>query len=71
MQMFEKIMMGMLLLVFAYVVLANGQESSNVISSLGSTAGGLFGTLQGRSVQFGSGSIGGTGVSVSGGTTGF
>lgn len=65
MQMFEKIFMGMLLLIFAYVVLANGQESSNVISSIGSTAGGLFGTLQGRSVQFG------TGVSVSGGPSGF
>ncbi len=36
----------------ALYLLFNSQEAGNVISSIGSNTGALFGTLQGRNVSF-------------------
>lgn len=56
----ERIAIGAFGLIALYL-LFNSYEAGNVISSIGSNAGGLFGTLQGRNVEFGGG------VRVSGG----
>jgi hypothetical protein len=63
MQTVEKLFVAAFAIIALYL-LFNSQEAGNVISSIGSNAGGIFGTLQGRTVNFG------TGVSVSGGPLG-
>lgn len=50
----EKLMLAAFGLIALYLVL-NAREAANLISSIGSYTGGLFGTLQGAEVQFGSG----------------
>jgi hypothetical protein len=69
MQVVERIALAAFGLIVLYL-LFNSQNASSVISSIGSNAGGLFGTLQGRSVSYGAGSGLGTGVTVSGGPLG-
>jgi hypothetical protein len=63
MQAIEKFVMGAFLLIFVYL-LFQAQNASQVIGTIGSTTGGLFGTLQGRNVDFSQGTVSG---SVSGG----
>ncbi len=63
MQMVERVALAAFGLIVLYL-LFNSQNASSVISSIGSNAGGLFGTLQGRTVNYG------TGISVSGGPLG-
>jgi len=62
----ERIAIGAFGLIALYL-LFNSQEAASVISSIGANTGGLFGTLQGRDVSFGSA---GTTVAVKGGPLG-
>lgn len=50
----EKLMLAAFGLIALYVFL-NAREAGNVIASIGSYTGGLFGTLQGGNVNFGTG----------------
>lgn len=52
MSLVEKVLIAALGLVALYLWLQSPQ-SGNIISTIGSTGGGLFGVLQGRDVTFG------------------